>query len=242
MIPLAMLIARANPLAALSLSFLLWLFVQISGYNLSARPGTDDLWYFNPLAWQFLFFVGFAFGMKWIAAPNLRQPFLVGVSAVIVVASIPLNFWGFNQTFDSLEQARIFLAGDGLPTLLGWARILHFLALAYLVLSLIDPYRQVLARALWAKPMLTIGRQTLPVFLSSIVIGWLMGIAFDVLGTGFFASLAINLLGLLAAIAVALVVTWYKATPWRAARRVPEATRKSPASEAFAAARIQPAQ
>ena len=57
-LPVMLAMFRFLPLAGLTLSFALWCAVQIdSGIALTAYP-RPSTWYFNPFAWQFLFFVG----------------------------------------------------------------------------------------------------------------------------------------------------------------------------------------
>lgn len=221
MIPAVMALARIDIRLALPASFALWLLTQATGLNLPARPDGSQGWYFSPFAWQFLFFAGFAIASGWVAPPRLRRPLLVVLSAAIVLGSVPLTFHGFNQSWPALETLRHFLAGDGLPTWLGPARLIHFAALAYLVLSFTEPFRDRLASAAWARPMILIGRQTLPVFLSSIVIGWIMGIVFDRLGDGALLALIVNALGLGAAVAVAVIAARFRRQP-PSAHRAPE--------------------
>jgi hypothetical protein len=242
MIPAAMMLGRVHPLAPLAAAAALWAFVQMYGVNLPSLPGTAQGWFFNPFAWQLLFFIGFSLGSGWITVPRLGLPSAMAAAALIVMASVPLNFWAFTEAFPILETWRAVIAGPGLPTNLAAARIVHFLALAYLVLSLIDGQRHHLGDALWARPMLLIGRQTLPVFLATIIIGQLMAIAFHRSEGGFAAGLLVNLAGVSAAVGVAVIATWFKRAPWRSVRPArPAAGHAVPAEGGFRAA-IAPAE
>ncbi|WP_342361459.1 OpgC domain-containing protein [Terrarubrum flagellatum] len=223
-VPIAMLLAGISPKLTLATSVAVWLYVQATGFNLSSRPGSDLIWYFNPIAWQMLFFTGFGFGMGWIPPPPLRDRRLVIIAALLVVLSIPLTFWGVVESFPIFDELRSFFIADLRPTNLHIVRYLHFFALAYLALSLIEPIRGRLADAAFAKPIIRIGQQTLAVFLSSIVIAWTLGILLDAHGRTTLTVAAANLVGLALLFAVAYVVAWFKSQPWK--QRAPATPRE----------------
>jgi hypothetical protein len=215
-LPLVTLLARLHRLAPLAAALSLWIIIQITGFNLSARPSSDWVWYFNPLAWQVLFILGYSFGMGWLAPVPLRRAGLVFVALVIVVGSIPFAFWGFTTHFEWLATIAPALGHDGGPTSLHPLRLLHFLALAYLVLSLIEPLRPSLAEISWLKPIEKVGQQTLAAFLASLPIAWSVGIALDWFGRSLASITLANLLALVAIVALAYLVAWFKSQPWKA--------------------------
>jgi len=53
---------RLRPLMVLIPSFLLYLLVQVTNLSVPAYP-ESHVWYFNPLAWQFVFIVGAGLGL-----------------------------------------------------------------------------------------------------------------------------------------------------------------------------------
>lgn len=214
-VPIAMALARVSPKLLMAASIGLWLFVQATGFNLSSRPNSDLVWYFNPLAWQLLFYTGFSFGMGWLPAPPLRDRRLTAVSAAIVLVSIPLTFWAFVDHNPLLDHIRSALIADTRPTSLHLVRYAHFMALAYLALSFVEPYRAQLNDDPRAKPIIRIGQQTLAVFLSSIAIAWTLGILLDVIGRDAPHVAAANLVGLASLFAIAYVVAWFKRQPWK---------------------------
>jgi hypothetical protein len=61
--PIILLGLRLQALIVLIPSFLLYSAVQIADLSVPAYPG-GHVWYFNPLAWQFLFFAGAALGLE----------------------------------------------------------------------------------------------------------------------------------------------------------------------------------
>lgn len=121
MVPLAMALSRISlPLLAV-LSIAIWLLAQRSLLDwiglggaylaLPAEPWSDRVWFFNPFAWQLLFFTGFAFLRGWLPAPPVR-PDLLGLAIAIVLASFVLSsrgFWLFETA--PLKAAYIALTG-----------------------------------------------------------------------------------------------------------------------------------
>ena len=78
--PLILIGLRLSPLLVLIPSFACYLVVQISGLSVPAYP-EGHVWFFNPLAWQFLFVIGaiLGFGRTRPALPaRLRTPAVGG--------------------------------------------------------------------------------------------------------------------------------------------------------------------
>lgn len=214
-VPLVMALARIHPALVAFVSFALWLTVQVTGLNLPARTGQDFGWYFNPLAWQAMFFTGYAFGMGWLPRPVLHQGWLFKACVVFIVLSIPVTFRGFLETVPLLAGINLWLMPDHQPTSLHWLRYLHLLATAYVALTLIEPRRHLLDSAL-ARPLLIVGRQSLATFLASLTMAWTAGILLDWAGRTTLTVTLVNLLGLLGVYLIARIVTVMKAKPARA--------------------------
>src|SRR6202140_2677116 len=62
--PVVLLGMQRHPLLVLLPSFMLYLVVQATNLSVPAYP-EGHVWYFNPLAWQFLFISGAALGFTW---------------------------------------------------------------------------------------------------------------------------------------------------------------------------------
>lgn len=168
MIPFLMLIHRAGGVAAVLLAMgTLWLLSNISGWayqveqplllggfqallfsvgeafsflHLPSNPFGEGRWFFNPFAWQLIFFTGFCFGMKWLPAPPVNRT-LVLIAALYVIAVIPFAWFKIHQGLylpdDWLIQNMIVDIREAIRPLWwktdqGALRILHFLAIAYL--------------------------------------------------------------------------------------------------------------
>jgi hypothetical protein len=275
--------------------------------SLPADPWGDGVWFFNPFAWQLLFFCGFAFGMGWIKAPPITGAG-AAAAAAILCAALPFAWfklhlpdfylpadWAIRRFF---EVGRLSLEPLIAKTPLGLLRIAHFFALAYLALWLVGPLNDAradrapapgpatpdrarrarragavalltapfawsdlagpafvawlpaagwppagvldlvhvgaLATLVWnlasddtrrrlrgdAGPALSamvrkVGSQSLAVFMTSIPLSIVLGLAIDRLGGTAAARAAINLSGFAILVATAYVCSWFKSHPWR---------------------------
>lgn len=163
----------------------LYLAVQFNPHWNLTRFGDQQLWYFNPMAWQFLFFVGITMGDP-VRRP-LRYPpprwLLVVPSAAIVAfgllvmkLSIPLM-----QRSPSLEAVLMPLVrfywdwGDD-KTVLQPLRLAHFFALAYLT-SVLFPARLKFWSSAVARPIVITGRHSLEVYACGLVLSFLAVLA-----------------------------------------------------------------
>ncbi len=225
----AMALARVSPAAVIAASALLWLAMQQGLLSLPGDPVSGAEWYFNPFAWQFLFLLGYGFGVGWLKAPPRGEPRLMALSIAFLVASVPLTFWGFAGTFPILDAIHAAIYPADAITILAPARLLHFLALAYCAWSLVDPAAGWL-RSPRLTPLYRIGRNSFGCFLAGLLFSMLGGIAIDRLGSGWTASSVVNLAGL------ALMV----ATGWLLDRRRTSA-RKTPVALRIAEQRREPA-
>jgi hypothetical protein len=219
MLPLVVAVQRTLGRAAvLALSFALWGGAAIGLLDLSADPATGRPWFFNPFSWQFLFLIGFALGRGWLAPPPLDRR-LLAAAALVLIAAAPVSChlgWtchaGFGRVplLGDIHHALLPLADK---TTLGPLRILHVLALAYLAAWAAGP-SGVRLRGPAAEALALVGRQTLPVFLSGLVLAQLIGIGLDVGGRTVATVALANAGGCLALLVVAATAAWFKDSPW----------------------------
>ena len=74
MMPLLMLLARVHVALAGFASIALYLCVVLFGWELPAEMAFYRPWFFNPFAWQFLFYTGFFLAAGWIKPLPFRRP------------------------------------------------------------------------------------------------------------------------------------------------------------------------
>jgi hypothetical protein len=207
MIPLVMLAAKVTRFAPLVLLPGLWLLVQITGLNLPGGQSPGMAWFFNPFAWQLVFFTGFAFGMGWLPTPKLARGWLFWLCVVVLVVSVPLNFWAFTNAFPALYAIHQWFVPEIGKTNFAPALYLHFLASAYVALVLVDPIREKLALF---RPIILVGQQALAAFMASIVFAWTGGMILDHVGRGEVQIALVNLAGFAGLVLVAMIARDYK--------------------------------
>ena len=211
-IPVVMALAAFSPRLALGVSALVWLAANVSHLNFPAGNIERTAWYFSPFAWQLLFFIGFAFARGWLPPLRLARGWLFRLCVAVLVISVPLNFWAVLEAFPAVDAFRNIILPEGNQMYLSPLRFLHFLALAYVALVLVEPIRN----RLWeARAIITVGQQSLPSFLASTSLTWIAGMVLDQTGRGFVAVALVNLAGFAAIIATASIAAYFKAPPWK---------------------------
>lgn len=202
MLPAMVLLGTVSPKLPLVAMAGFWLLVQATGVNLPGGQAPGMEWFFNPFAWQLVFFTGFTFGMGWLKPPPLVKGWLFRLACLVLIASIPVNFWAFTETVPALAAwHQWFLPADG-KTNLVLPLYLHFLAAAYVALVLVEPHRERLARM---SLIVLVGQQALATFMASILLAWLGGMVLDAVGRGLVTTAAVNLAGFAGLIAVAAI-------------------------------------
>jgi len=164
--PLLILAVRRNMRVALGLSGGLYLATQLFSLGLPSYP-VPDAWFFNPLAWQFLFTLGLCCG-RLIAErrPLPQSRALVVACGLYLVLALVIVRGGFIGAYDLSPLPRFLWDED--KTNLSLPRLLHFAALAYLVTRL--PVEAWLAGRASCRPLIWMGRHSLPVFSLGVVL------------------------------------------------------------------------
>ncbi|RUM96047.1 hypothetical protein EET67_19915 [Pseudaminobacter arsenicus] len=166
MVPLFLLLANINLVLMVAVSGALWLAAGIFQLAPGNFPG-DGFWFLNPLSWQFLFVIGIA-GMlhvrrggeirfsPWLAA-------LAGSYVLLALAWVRIPLWGIDA---SLGLPAVLTGFD--KTFLSLPRLLHVLALAYLIVTI--PALSNLARTRADHPLAILGKHSLPVFIAGTLL------------------------------------------------------------------------
>ncbi len=127
---------------AVGLSVLLYLLAPWFQWNLAAQEG--GVWFFNPMAWQLLFVLGGAAAIHGQRETRpetralLRQPLFVTCAIYLLACVVIALSWKWPALHDAFMPK---LLGEWLypisKTNLSPARLLHFLAMAYVVAKLL---------------------------------------------------------------------------------------------------------
>ncbi len=173
LLPLMLWLDRRRPRLALTISIGLWLyapFFEAPSFG-SFRLGLHN--FFNPLAWQLMFFIGLRLGRPGSHRMNPSQSNRLYGWALAVLAASVVGGVAFHLTeLDLVGPGALAWLGSRLEPwaskeALGPLRLIHFLALALVVGRLLKD-RELFAQRSWARPILAIGRHPLPLFCFSI--------------------------------------------------------------------------
>jgi hypothetical protein len=240
MVPIAMLLARINPLLVPIASLALYVATNAFGLNFAANADDQAQWYFNPLAWQLIFFTGFSLGRGWLAVPLDSKPLLWGSILLLVIGlaiSLPVVFTHVMW----IDELRVWIMEHSDKTNLDLLQYAHFLASAYVAVVILRG-RETIVLSAPLRPFVKCGQQALAVFLSGMVLSHIGGMIFDHLGTGADTQLAVNGVSFALLFTVAYGVAWFKGTPWkRRAAEAPSTAVPEPAALPAHAAAARPA-
>jgi len=210
-VPLLLPALVRRPVALLAASGALYVATRHLHWNLPTYPEGGE-WLFNPFAWQFLFVLGGVLqrfpGAS--AALTRPRPAVLVLAALYVAASLVLALsWQF-ATLGALMPPRL---GEVLypisKTDLDPLRLVHFLALAYLVLQLARPDSAWL-RWRAVAPVILCGRQSLHVFCLGIFLSFAAQTILVQVNGSLFVQFAVTLVGITTMILTARVLTWYQ--------------------------------
>jgi hypothetical protein len=227
LMPVMMAAERVRAWLPFALMIALWALTQARLTALPADPWVAREWFFNPFGWQLLFFTGFFLMRGRLPSLPPSRPWLMA-AALIVVVSVPFAWFRIHEVSPLFADAARMLHPFTDKTHFGILRFVHFLAVAYLAACL-TPVSIMRDNAIGVLVQ-RIGQQSLAVFMAGMVAAQIIGIALDHAGrTPLTIGLA-NLAGFLVLAGVAIVVGWFKSTPWKTERRVPAATQQGFAS------------
>ncbi len=229
LIPVAMLLARIHPWLPIAASAALYASNWILDGGMPAHPKYPHLeWFFNPLGWQLLFFTGFALSRGWIKPPPVKAGLII-LAAAFVLISIPFAHWPTWSRIPAYKEIHDVLVPYRNKTDYGLLRYIHFMCLAYLAIAFVKG-REHLLLAGWAKPILKVGQQALPVFLLNIWLAQAAGMVMDLTGRNIGIYAIVNLSGIACVIGFAYLCGWIKSAPWQSAP-APAATLRKTAGD-----------
>lgn len=196
-----------RPLLLLAVSGAAYAAVRFTGVNLPSWTGGG--WYFNPIAWQFLFMIGAVLSYRGTKLPVPNR--VLDVAAVLIVAIGVVLVW-IVWPYPEIENyvpaaaARIVLQVDkeGLHPM----RLLSILAWAWLMARLIRRDAAWL-QTRWARPFVLAGQHSLPVFCAGIGLSFMGRLVMEEY-SGAWVQPVVNLGGAVAMVTVAWMAAWYR--------------------------------
>ena len=225
---------RARPGLLLCGSGLLYGMATRTGLNLHAQP--EGVWFFNPLAWQFLFFLGAACALHrarlesaWRAcSERARTRIFITLSLYLGVALLVVLSWRYPHLHDRImPQAVAEWLYPIDKTNLAPVRLLHFLALMgwfVLVLPAGEWLRRPLSRALCL-----LGRHSLEVFCLGVLLVPLADAINTLAGDGLLVQCLTSLGGVAVFILLAAGIESFRAGSSAPARTSPVVAEAVPA-------------
>lgn len=208
-----LLLQRCLPLP-LILSGALYLLTLRFGWQPHSYPD-NEAWFFNPLAWQFLFVIGATAGYsqhsRWVfpGQGSWLPKLAIAITVAIGIVSISWTIHGAYDAFPGLllrELSPLVADKSNLAPL----RLISFLALAVTVAHFVGRDSGVL-RWRVAQLIIRCGQHSLQVFCLGIVLSVLGYILLTFFRDDVLTQLGINLAGIVAMMGIAVLLTWYKA-------------------------------
>lgn len=218
--PIVLVLIEWNALAALLPSAALYVAVQRFGWSPHVYSDHHP-WFFNPLAWQFLFVAGAVCGRRHATGrpvlPSGR--WLLAAAALVAGAGTIINLtwvihWVWEPFPPLLARHLWHLAID--KTNLSPLRLVDFAALAVVAATVLDRNSRFLANP-FARPIILCGQNSLYIFCLGIVLAVLGHVVLAEVTNAFPMQLLVNLIGIVAMIAMALLIAWYKQANQRSA-------------------------
>ncbi|MER9712336.1 OpgC domain-containing protein [Mesorhizobium sp. M0213] len=210
MAPAFLLFISYRPLAALAVSAALWL---VAGIYQIAPPNYPEpgFWFLNPLSWQLLFNIGMASVLHVRRGGTIPvNRWLVGAAAAYVLTALvwvhsPL--WGHVSWLD----LPVVLTGFD-KTFLSLPRLLHILAMSYLVVAL--SFVSNLFRTGRDNPLAILGKRSLPVFIAGTVIAMAAQVMKLINPGGIAYDSLLLAAGIAMQFALAFYLEWLSAIGW----------------------------
>ena len=209
--PVILLGMRRHWLWVLVPSAIVYLAVQIFDVSVPAYP-EGHVWYFNPLAWQFLFVAGAVLGNR-SQDQSLAGPLkmVYPVAAVIFVAALAVKVsWTIHGVWEGFPGLFLREFWPVNKNNLSPLRLIPFFALVLLVATLV-PRQAGFLRSRAARPLVRCGQQSLEIFCLSILLSALGHFILSEYDSAIVMQLAVNGAGIAAMLLTAAMIDWYKA-------------------------------
>jgi len=203
-----------RPNLTLAGSVVLYVLARYFDWNLPSYP-KGATWYFNPFAWQMLFFVGAWCGMG--AVSQIRQflqsriVFAIAI-AWIVFAFIIVMSWHSAMLESLIPKWMIKRIYPIDKTDLDMLRFTHFLALAFIVSRYLSRDWAGL-KSIWLRPLVLCGQHSLPLFCIGVFLSFGAHWVLVQYSNTVLAQIVVSLAGMAAMTAVAGALDFAQRVP-----------------------------
>jgi hypothetical protein len=211
--PLLWLLLRV-PNVTLGASLLLYVLVHVFGWTVPAWP--NNVWFFNPLAWQLLVVLG-----AWCVIADRRVWPWMTCRITLVLAVLYLTFslivalsWCLTTLEDLVPQALANVDYQVDKSDLAPLRLLHFLALTILVVWLVPRNWQGLPMPLM-RAAIRCGENSLAIYCLGVLLALASQIALVDISNGLAMQIALSLAGIMLMIAAATLLNSIRIKPSR---------------------------
>ena len=189
-------------------------------WNLPAYPG-DKVWFFNPLAWQVLFYIGAACAA---GAPRLvwfdrwRSQLTVLAVLYLLCSGVIALSWQYNPLGRLIPDwvGRLIYPID--KTNIDVLRVIHFLAVAWLVRLMVPQDARFLRWPL-LRPLRRCGEHSLQIFCLGTFLALSGQVVVSHYEDSIVSQIGVSIAGLLIMSAVAYGAAWYKRAPVKDSQR-----------------------
>ncbi|CCV06411.1 OpgC [Mesorhizobium metallidurans STM 2683] len=210
MTPVFLLFISSRPLATLAVSGTLWL---VAGIYQIAPPNYPEpgFWFLNPLSWQFLFNIGLAAMLHVRRGGTIPvNRWLVGAAGAYVLTAL---VWVHTPLWGQITWFNLPVVIGGFDkTFLSLPRLLHILAVSYLVVAI--PSVSNLFRTSRDHPLAILGKRSLPVFIAGTVIAMAAQVMKLINPGGFAYDSLLIAAGIAMQFALAYYLEWLSGIGW----------------------------
>jgi hypothetical protein len=206
------------PRILFALSFALYMLVRFTSLNLAAW--SEEGWFFDPFAWQFLFIIGVLLACAPMRMPQRGRPLdvaaiLMVLLGVVVVTVIDRQPHLLEWVSSSVLRPLVTEDKTGLYPF----RLTSILALTWLCVRCIR-FDAPWLRSRWAAPLVLLGQNSLSVFCGGIVLGFVARITLEY-DDHLPMQVVINLSGALGMIGLGALAAWYRTKDRKTPRGAP---------------------
>jgi hypothetical protein len=204
------------PLATVAASLVLYAAALHFDLNLPGYPD-GKVWYFNPLAWQLVFYLGAAaavLGPRLAALDRFKTPLVTAAVAYLGFSAVIAMSWRYNALAELVPPwiGRVIYPID--KTNIDVLRVVHFLAIAYLV-RLAVPASARFLRWRILEPIRRCGEHSLQIFCFGTFLALSAEIILANYEDSIMAQVVVSLSGIAIMCIAAYGASWYKGGPGR---------------------------